>query len=90
VYWREQQTGLLRAELDISIYFITEIYSENKSSSNWPAQAVAWIGSIAIIVGFFLLQVEIDRAAKEWVTVLKLLSLAGTAGLIWFWNSLFG
>lgn len=90
VYWQGQQTGLLQAELNIPIQIITGIHSENKPRSNWFSQVAAWTGSVAIVVGFFFLQVKVDAAAKEWVTVLQLISLVGTVGLIWLWNSLFG
>jgi hypothetical protein len=90
VCWHKQEAGLTQVELDTPVYFITGIYPENTPRSNWPIQVAAWLGSIAIIIGFFFLQVQIDRAAKEWVAVLQLLSLAGEFGLLWSWNNLLG
>ncbi len=51
-------------------------------------EIVSWLGSIAIIAGFFWLQVQIDQLNKGWGhTVLLLLSVLGEAYLIWLWNS---
>ena len=48
--------------------------------------------SIAIIAGFFILQVRINLISQETghQTVLMLLSTAVEFWLIWFWNNLFG
>lgn len=90
VCWEEQHTGLLHADLGAPIYFIPEGKSRKTMRSNWLSRAAAWIGSIAILVFFFFIQVEIDHLANGWTTVLQLLSVAGEFWSIWFWNNLFG
>ena len=48
----------------------------------------SWLGSIAIIIGFFLVQVQIDQLGKGLApTCLFLLSLIGEVYVIWLWNS---
>jgi hypothetical protein len=94
----EQRAGLmqrplsqiLQSDLDMPLYILTGLYSQNVSHSNRLTQIFAWIGFIAIIVGFFLLQVKIDQLAKDWTTVLQLLTTAIEFWLIWVWNNLFG
>lgn len=93
----EQRAGLmqrplsqiLQSDLDMPLYILTGLYSQNVSHSNRLTQIFAWIGFIAIIVGFFLLQVKIDQLAKDWTTVLQLLTTAIEFWLIWVWNNLF-
>lgn len=90
ICWHEQCSRLMRTNLDVPVHIIPEIKTRNQPRSNWAAQAAAWIGSIAIIIIFFFLQVEFDRLDKGWVTLVQLLSVLGEFGLIWFWNKLFG
>jgi len=93
----EQRTGLLQkplsqilqSDLDVPLYILSGLYPQNDSHSDWLAQAVAWIGFIAIITGFFMLQVKIDHFAKDWTIVLQVLTAAIELWLIWAWNNLF-
>lgn len=49
---------------------------------------ISWLGSIAIIIGFFWVQVQIDQLNRGWGhTSLFLLSLISEVYLIWLWNS---
>jgi len=52
------------------------------------AEVISWFGAIAIIAGFFWIQVQIDQLNRGWGhTTLFLLSLVGEVYLIWLWNS---
>jgi hypothetical protein len=94
----EQRTGLLRkplsqilqSDLDVPLYILSGLYPQNDSRSNWPARPAAWIGFIAILLGFFVLQIKIVHLANAWTIVLELLSTVVEFCLIWVWNSLFG
>jgi hypothetical protein len=94
----DQHTGLLRgplgrilqSDLDIPVYILSGIESQDNSRSNRFARPAAWIGSIAIILGFLLLQVKIIQTAKDWIVALELASTAIEFMLIWAWNSLVG
>jgi hypothetical protein len=51
-------------------------------------EIISWLGSFAIIIGFFWLQLQIDQLNKGWGhTALFLLTLIGEVYLIWLWNS---
>lgn len=90
VCWNEQYSKLLHVDLGVPVYVIPEMKPWKKLRTNWYTQAAAWIGSIAIIVFFFFMQVQIDHLTQGWATVMQLLSVAGEFGLIWFWNNLLG
>jgi hypothetical protein len=97
VCFAEERAGLLRrplsqilqSDLDVPLYILSGLYSQNNMRSKWPTQAVAWIGFIAIIFSFFMLQVEISQLEQDWTIVLELLSTAVEFWLIWVWNNLF-
>jgi len=96
VCFAEQRVGLLRkplsqvllSDLNVPLFILSDLYHD--PHSNWPKQIAAWMGSIAIIVGFFVLQLKIDHLAKDWTIVLQLLSVLVEFWMIWVWNSLFG
>lgn len=79
---------VLQSELDAPLYILSGLSLENRSRSNWLIQAVAWIGSIAIIVGFFMLQVRVNHLSQDWTIVLQVLTTAVELWLLWAWNSL--
>ena len=98
VCFAEQRVGVLRrplsrvleSELNVPLFILSGLYPQNDSRSTWPAQAVAWGGSIAIIIGFFMLQVRIDHLTKDWVhMILPMLSIPAEVWMIWAWNNLF-
>ncbi|MCL5429482.1 MAG: hypothetical protein M1347_06780 [Chloroflexi bacterium] len=52
------------------------------------AEMLSWLGSIAIIAGFFWIQVQVDQLGKGWAhTILFLLSMVAEVYLLWLWNS---
>jgi formate-dependent nitrite reductase membrane component NrfD len=51
---------------------------------------IAWIGSLAIIAGFLILQIKLHQPASNWTTIMEMLSTAVEFWLIWVWNGLFG
>ena len=93
----EQRAGLLhrplsqilQSDLDMPFYILTGLYSPNDLRSNWLSRAAAWMGSIAIIAGFFVLQTQITLLTDSTQTILMLLSTAMEVWSIWFWNSFF-
>ena len=92
----EQRTGwlqrplsqILQSDLDTPLFIISGLYPQNVSRVNFT-QIIAWIGFIAIILGFFVLQVKIDRVAKDLTIILQLLTTTVEFWLIWSWNKLF-
>lgn len=88
--WRQRPLSqILQSDLDVPLYVLSGLTPENEPRSNWPTRAAAWIGFIAIILGFFILQVEISQLPKNWTIVLELLSTTVEFWLIWVWNNLF-
>jgi len=93
----EQRAGLmqrplsqiLQSDLDMPLYILSGLYPQNDSRSNWLSQAAVWLGFIAIILGFFTLQIKIDQLAQDWTIILQLLTTAVEFWLIWVWNNLF-
>jgi hypothetical protein len=81
----------LQAELNIQLYILSGLYPRKESHINWLSQVAIWGGSIAIIFGFFTLQIKLDQLTTDWThTILLLISIPVEVGLIWIWNSLFG
>jgi len=93
----EQRAGLLhrplsqilQSDLDVPLYILSGLYPQNDSRSNRLARAAAWMGSIAIIAGFFVLQTRISLLTDWTQTILMLLSTAVEVWAIWIWNGLF-
>lgn len=80
---------ILQSDLNVPLYILSRPRSQKDSRSNWLTGAAAWIGFIAIIAGFFMLQVKIDQFAESWTIVLQVLVTAVEFWLIWVWNNLF-
>ena len=87
--WQKPLSQILHSDLDVPLYILSGLYPQNDLSSSWPTQAIAWLGFIVIITGFFMLQVKIDQFAKDLTIVLQLLTTAVEFWLIWVWNNLF-
>lgn len=93
----EQRAGLLhrplsqilQSDLDAPLYILSGLYPQNDPRSNWLARAAVWMGSIAIIVGFFVLQTRISLLTDWTQTILMLFSTAVEVWAVWIWNSLF-
>ena len=93
----EQRAGLLhrplsqvlQSDLNAPLYILSGLHPQIDSRSNWLARAAAWMGSIAIIAGFFVLQTRISLLTDWTQTILMLLSTAVEVWAIWIWNGLF-
>ena len=93
----EQRAGLLQkplsqalqSDLEVPLYIIFGLYPQNDSRPNWKTQAIAWIGFIVILIGFFMLQVKIDQFAKDWTMILQVLTTIVELWLLLTWNNLF-
>lgn len=99
VCFAEQRAGLLHrplsqilhSDLKAPVYILSGLNSQNLQQGNLWFQAAAWAGSILIIVGAFLLQVQITSVPQGWAqTTLLILSVIGEIWLIASWSKLFG
>ncbi|MBL8098060.1 MAG: hypothetical protein JNK81_02710 [Anaerolineales bacterium] len=87
----EHKINYLESQIDSQIYILSDLVSQKDSNSNLFSQLTSVAGSLAIIVGFFMLQVRIIDLTKDGVrTLFLLISLPIGFGLLWAWNSLFG
>ena len=97
VCFAEQHAGLLQkplsqilqSDLDVPLYILSGLYPQTDSRPNWAARAAAWLGSIVIIIGFFVLQTRITLLTDWTQTILMLISSVVEVCAIWIWNSLF-
>jgi len=83
---------ILESNLNATVYVLTSpLTPEKRLRSAWVFNAMAWAGSIVIILGFFWLQLKLTQFPQDWAyTSLLYISIFAEAGVIWFWNSLLG
>ncbi len=87
---RRPLNQMLESNLNATVYVIADIHLQEEGPHSWMVNAMAWGGSIGIILGFFWLQAILIQFPKEWAyTVLLYISLFAEAGSIYAWNSLF-
>ncbi len=80
----------LRSSLDATVYVLADELPMSPTRSKVLAQTLAWVGSIVIIAGFLLAEVQIVRLPQDWThSLLLYLCLFMEVGLIWGWNSIF-
>jgi hypothetical protein len=98
VCFAEQRTGILQrplsqilqSNLNVRVYILSGLGSQNLPQAKWFPQIMAWTGSVGIIVGSFLLQIRIASLPPDWAqTTLLIFSVIGEIWLIWIWNNLF-
>jgi hypothetical protein len=80
---------ILQSDLTVPLYILSGLDTEQRTHVGWQKQAVAWLGFVAIILGFFMLQIKIEEFAKNWTILLESLSVAVELWLVWAWNKLF-
>lgn len=82
---------LLESNFAATIYVLDDLSQPDRAQSNWKFAAMAWAGSIGIILGFFWLQVKINQNSSSSMSMaLLMLSIPVEILLILVWNSLFG
>jgi hypothetical protein len=99
VCFAEQRAGLthkplsqiLQSNLKAPVYILSGLYPQHPSPSLWRSQMMAWLGSIGIMVGAFLLQIRIVSMPGDWAqTTLLILSVVAEIWFIGNWNSWLG
>lgn len=80
---------ILQADLGVPLYVLSGPQTRDIARPDWLPAAAAWIGSLAILIAFFWLQVKIDQLTGEWSMPLQLLSIPLEFTLIWIWNHQF-
>lgn len=91
----EQRTGLWRkplsqtlAAMGAPVWILAGFYPPiNGSRPGRLTEVIFWAISMAILVGFFWLQVQIARLPKDWTqSTLLSLSVLVEVGLLWAWH----
>jgi hypothetical protein len=99
ICFAEQRAGLLQrplsqmlqSNLQACIYVMSGLPPQPPLRSSWRSQMLTWIGSIGIILGLFVLQIQITSLLQGWMqTTLLILSVIAEVWLIEVWNSLVG
>jgi hypothetical protein len=99
VCFAEQRAGLthkplsqiLQSNLNAPVYILSGLSPQPPSPILWRSQVMAWLGSISILVGAFILQIRIVSMPEDWIqTTLMILSVIAEIWLIGAWNSLLG
>lgn len=99
VCFADQRTGLmqkplgqiLESRLNATVYFLSgpDAPPVNRTAG-WLSTLTLWGGFAVTTLGFFILQVNIDRAMKGWTQMVTLvLTVLVEFWLIWVWNNLF-
>lgn len=87
---RRPLNQILEANLNATVYVLNDLHLEEKYQHSWLVSALAWAGSIGVILGFSWLQTKLIQFPKESAyTALLYISLFAEAGSIYVWNSLF-
>ena len=87
---RKSLDQVLKSNLEATIYILADSQPAEKQNSNFLSRAFFWLGSLAIIAGFFLAEVKIVQMPQDWAhTTLIYLCLVVEAAFIWLWNVLF-
>ena len=80
----------LTSRFQAPIYILSGLKSPRYKHSGYLSQLILWLGAIAIMAGFFWIQVKIDQLPTDWAhTTLLLVSVIVEFGLLLLWNSLF-
>jgi hypothetical protein len=83
-------SDVIQSSLDVPVYVLSNTYLQKNVRPNWWAQIFAWSGFMAIIPGFFLVQVRIHQITEGGVRLaLVLTSICLEIWMIWVWNKLF-
>lgn len=86
---RRPLSQLLESDLQVPVYILSGPPSQ-PARPGLGSRLMAWIGPIAIIVGFFVLQIRIVQLPRDGIqTLLFILLLIPEFWLIGLWNSLF-
>lgn len=81
----------LHSDLNMPVYVLSGLLPRKDSYSNWLSQLILWAGSIAILIGFFVLQVKMTDFTKSAThTLFLILSIPAEIWAIWVWNSFIG
>lgn len=80
----------LASRFQAPIYILSSLKSARYKHAGLLSQLILWLGAVAIMAGFFWMQVKIDQLPTDWAhTTLLLVSVIVEFGLLLLWNSMF-
>lgn len=89
-FLRKPLDQLLRSSLDAPVYILLDYQPARNPYARLISQASSWLGSLAIIGGFFWAEVKIVQLPQDWAhTALIYACVFVEIALIYLWNSLF-
>lgn len=88
---RQPLSDVLARGLQATVHDLTDTLRPFSSRRALLPQVAAWLGSIALLVGFLVLQAKIVADMQDWTqTVTLVITLVPEIALIWLWNSILG
>lgn len=80
---------ILRSDLGADLYILPAPAGASPGRLVAPARVLSWAGSIAVVVGFFWIQLRVVQGLHDWVqTAVLSLSVFVELGLIQLWDSM--
>ncbi|MBI5965869.1 MAG: hypothetical protein HY863_20510 [Chloroflexi bacterium] len=87
---RKPLDQILTTSLGATIYILSEYQRRETSTSTFLSKASPWLGSLAIIGGFFWAEVKIVQLPQDWAhNALIYACIVVEVILVWAWNLLF-
>jgi hypothetical protein len=87
---RKSLDQVLKDKLEATIYILSDHQSVRNPKRTFLSQSFLWLGSLAIIGGFFWAEVRISQMPQDWAhTLLIYVCIFMEIILIFMWNSLF-
>jgi hypothetical protein len=87
---RKPLDQILRSSLDIPVYILAGTQTIKNSRPTFLSQLYSWSGSLALIGGFFWVEVKLVQLPQDWRhTALIYVCIFMEIPLILMWNSLF-
>ena len=87
---RKALDEILRSSLNMPVYILADAKSIKNSTSIFLSQFFFWLGSLAIIGGFFWIEVKLVQLPQDWAhSALIYFCVLVEFALIPLWNSLF-
>jgi hypothetical protein len=79
---------VLRSSLEAPIYILSDYQPVRNPNSTFISRALSWVGSLAIIGGFFWAEANLIQLPQDWAhTALIYFSVVAEIALVWAWNS---